>query len=177
MNFEITNVARQKYPRIAWEWHPDGWCFRGVTTTLAVGVSGMYGLLLAGQLGALGAAMLIGAGLAWPTLLVGVWMRSAPAWRFARLDWCLWTMTVGSVAMTLGLLAAATNALLPQPFAPLVPLLGDLLLADVAMGWVFTRYAPTVGVARSVAIALWVGGMNGFLAAVCGLAVLLERIA
>ena len=156
-------------------WHPDGWCFRGVTTTLAVAVSAMYGLLLAAQLGSLGAAVLIGAGLAWPMLLLGVWTQSDPAWRFARLDWCLWTMTVGSVAMTLGLLAAATNALLVQPVSPLVPLLGGLLIADVAMSWVLTRYAPTVNVARPLALTLWVGGMNGFLAAVCGLAALLER--
>lgn len=155
-------------------WHPDCWCFRGVTTTLAFAVSGMYGLLLTEQLGSLGAATLVGAGLAWPTLLAAVWFRSPPVWRFARLDWCLWTMTVGSVAMTLGLLATAVGQLVDLD--PLVTLLGGLLLANVAMGWVFTRYAPALGVKRNTALLIWVGGMNGFLAAVVGLAAWLERI-
>ncbi len=153
-------------------WHPDCWCFRGVTTALALGISGMYGLLLADRLGTLGGATLIGAGLAWPTLLAAIWCRSEPAWRFARLDWCLWTMTVGSVAMTLGLLATAV--ITPLGFDPLVALLGGLLLADVAMGWVFTRYAPSLGVTRTIALLLWIVGMNGFLTAVIALAALLE---
>lgn len=156
-------------------WHPDCWCFRGVTTALAFTVSGMYGLLLADRLGVLGGAILMGAGLAWPTLLAVVWFRSPTGWRFARLDWCLWTMTVGSVAMTLGLLATAVGQLVD--LNPLITLLGGLVLADVAMGWVFTRYAPTLDVKRTTALLIWVVGMNGFLAGVVGLAAWLERIA
>lgn len=141
-------------------WHPDGWCFRGVTTVLALAVSGMYAFLLFDQLGVIGATLLVGAGLAWPALLAGVWIFSAARWRFARLDWCLWTMTVGSVAMALALLL---NLFTPNP---ILTLLGGLLFADVAMGWVLTRYALTVGVQRTTALLLWVGGMNGLLAAI-----------
>lgn len=142
-------------------WHPDSWCFRSVAITLAVAVSGLYALLLTEPLGILGAALLIGAGSAWPALLLGVWFRSEVKLRFARIDWCIWTMTVGSVAMTLGLLAAYVGQILW--LEPLWILVGGLFIADVAMGWVFTRYAPAIGVRRLDAMILWIGGMNGFL--------------
>lgn len=143
-------------------WHPDGWCFRGVTCVLALAVSGVYGVALTSELGVIGAVLLIAAGLAWCVLHAGLWRCSPPRLRPARVDWCLWTMTVGSVAMALGLLAAAiTGRTLPA-------LLGGLSVADVAMGWVFTRYAPTVRVSRTAALLLWVTGMNGLLIAAVG---------
>ncbi|MEM1109419.1 MAG: hypothetical protein AAGH99_12105 [Planctomycetota bacterium] len=155
-------------------WQPDGWGFRGTTTTLALAVSGIYGLLFAEQFGIPGAATLIGAGIAWPLLLAAVWLRSEPAWRLARLDWCLWTMTVGSVVMAFGLLA--TTIAIPLGMNPLATLAGGLLAADIAMGLAFTRYAPALSVRCRTALLIWVLGMNGFLFGVVTLAAWLERI-
>lgn len=46
-------------------------------------------------------------------------------------------------------------------FAPLA----GLANADLAMAWVFTRYAPTVAVRRVHALLIWIAGMNGLLVA------------
>ncbi|MEM7626930.1 MAG: hypothetical protein AAF333_15150 [Planctomycetota bacterium] len=134
-------------------WHPDGWCFRGVATTLALAVSGLFAVLLLAEGGLL---FMIAAGLAWSIFLMGIWNCSEPQWKYARLDWCFWTMTVGCVVMAAGLFL---GNLFPAHQTPL--LLGALGVADVAMGWVFTRYAPTVGVSRPKALGLWAGCMNG----------------
>lgn len=139
-------------------WHHDGWCFRGVTTTLALAVSGLYAAHpFFAQTGyPNGVFIMIAAGIAWPILFLGVWNSSEPRWKYTRLDWCFWTMTVGSVAMTTGLFVAQ---LFPTNQESV--LLATLGVADVAMGWVFTRYAPTVGVTRPRALWIWGVCMNG----------------
>ena len=145
-------------------WYPNGWCLRGTAVALALAVSGMFGMVVAQPFGVLGVVTLIGAGLAWPTLLIGVWLSSAPAWRFARLDWCLWIMTVGSVVMAMGLCVYFVRIILWVELPnPKLFLLGGLFAADAAMGWVMTRYAPSVEISRITAGMLWIVGMNGFL--------------
>ncbi|MEO1235845.1 MAG: hypothetical protein AAFX76_03545 [Planctomycetota bacterium] len=159
-------------------WHPDGWCFRGVATALSLAVSGAYAVWGFEALGFVGASVLLAAGLAWPALLAGVWMASPRGLRRSRIDWCVWTMAVGSTAMAIGLTACLVLAAqhTTPSVHPWLALVGGVLLADVAMGWVFTRYAPTVGVRRWTAVGVWVVGMNGFLLAVVGLAIALERL-
>ncbi|MEM1027905.1 MAG: hypothetical protein AAGJ38_07455 [Planctomycetota bacterium] len=155
-------------------WHPNCWCYRGVATTLALAVSGMYGLFLTQTLGILGAGVLLGAAIAWPIFLALVWFSTPPALRFARLDWGLWAMTVGSVVMAMGLLATLIGSIAGWP--PLATLLSGLLVADVAMGWVLTRYAPGVAVSRRAALLMWVGGMNLFLLAFVGFAAMAPSV-
>jgi len=145
-------------------WHPDGWYFRGVAVALALAVSCLFAICMAQPFGTLGVVTLIGAGLAWPTLLAVVWFLSDPLWRFARLDWCLWAMTVGSVVMAMGLCTYFVRLVLWIDLpAPELFLLGGLLTADVAMCFVLTRCAPSVGVSRTAAALMWIAGMNGFL--------------
>ena len=159
-------------------WHPDGWCFRGVATALSLAVSGAYAVWGFEAFGFSGASVLLAAGLAWPLLLAGVTVMSPRGFRRARIDWCIWTMTVGSTAMAMGLTAFLVLMIggVSLSVDPWVALLGGLVLADAAMGWVFTRYAPTVGVGRWTAVGVWVLGMNGFLFAVVACAIALERL-
>ncbi|MEL7089113.1 MAG: hypothetical protein AAGL98_11845 [Planctomycetota bacterium] len=146
---------------------------------LALAVSGMYAAWGYNAFDFFGAGVLFAAGLAWPVFLGGLYVLSSADWRWARIYWGLWTMTVGTAVMAVGLCAATLLALAFTGLSvyPWWALLGGLWLADVAMGGLLVGYAPGVGITRPVALGLWVGGMNGFLVAVCGLAVLFERIA
>ncbi|MEM9418521.1 MAG: hypothetical protein AAGA25_05620 [Planctomycetota bacterium] len=148
-------------------WTPNRWCFRVAAVVLSLGVSGMYGILLTEHLAEYGMAILLGAGIAWFVLLSGVWFSSQSKWRFARMDWCLWTMAVGSIMMTIALLAA--TALPSLGFDPMPLLLGGLLLADLTMGWALISQAPKLEVKRVTAALTWIVGMNGFLLAFLGL--------
>ena len=166
MTFVAHPIARPET-----RWTPPVWCFRSVAAALAVAVSGRYGLWLADLLGPWGGALLGGAAAAWAVLLGLVAWRSPGVWRWPRVDWCVWTMTVGSVVMAAALLAVAVVERMARAEAggmtnPVAAtLLGGLLVADAAMAWVLTRNAPAVGMPRPLALLLWLGGMNGFLAA------------
>lgn len=105
------------------------------------------------------------AALAWCGLFGLTWWLSPAAQRVPRFDWCLWTVTVGSMVMLvwLALGQAAAAAGLRSELTRVAPLAG-LATADLAMAWVFVRYAPTVAVRRHEALLIWVGGMNGLLA-------------
>ena len=114
------------------------------------------------------------AALAWCGLFGLTWALSPVAQRVPRFDWCLWTVTVGSVWMLawLALSQSATVAGLDPALTRWGPLFG-LATANVAMAWVFTRYAPTVAVRRRDALLIWIGGMNGLLALGLALGILL----
>lgn len=147
-------------------WMPDPACFRGVLIALTCAVSLAYGA--AGVADTLPIRLDVAvttAAAAWGALFSLTWALSPRALRTPRFDWCLWTVTVGSMFMlawlALGQTAAAAGV---DPgltrFAPLV----GLVNANLAMAWVFTRYAPTVAVRRRDALLIWIGGMNGLLA-------------
>lgn len=150
-------------------WQPNRWCLRVVAVVLSLGVSGMYGILLTEHLAEYGMAILVGAGMAWLILLTCIWFCSQAKWRFARLDWCLWTMGIGSVVMTVALLAA--TALPVFGLSPSLILLVGLVLADITMGWVLISQAPKLEVKHATAAWTWLVGMNGFLLAFIGLSV------
>ncbi len=119
--------------------------------------------------------------MAWGILLAVLWKLSPSSMRWARLDWAIWTMTVGSVVMAIALLVSdltyqSSEAVMrTSEELKLWVLLGGLAVADGAMGWVLTRNAPSVGISRFRAAAIWIGGMNGFLLAVAGGVWCLER--
>ena len=144
---------------------PNPACFRGVLIALTCGVSLAYAAADTRMLPVSVGVAIPTAALAWVALFGLTWKFSPPALRIPRFDWCLWTVTVGSMFMLAWLAlgqAAAAAGIDPEltRFAPLV----GLANANVAMAWVFTRYAPTVAVRRRDALLIWIGGMNGLLA-------------
>lgn len=147
-------------------WHPPPRATRGVLIILTCAVSLAYAA--AGVAHTLpvhpGAAVGVAA-LAWCGLFGLTWRLSPAAHRVARFDWCLWTVTVGSVVMLVWLAAgqAAAACEIAPHLTRYAPLAG-LANANLAMAWVFTRYAPAVAVRRRDALLIWIGGMNGLLA-------------
>ena len=148
-------------------WFPGAACFRGVLIALSCAVSLAYAAAgVANTLPAHPGAAVAVATVAWCALFTLTWALSPARHRVARFDWCLWTVTVGSVFMLAWLAigqAAAALGMNPQ-LARFAPLAG-LANADLAMAWVFTRYAPTVAVRRVHALLIWIAGMNGLLVA------------
>ena len=150
-------------------WMPHAVCARGVLIALTCAVSLSYAVTQAATDIAdalpihLGVAVGVAA-LAWCGLFGLTWALSPVARRLPRFDWCLWTVTVGSVFMLawLALSQSATVAGIDPDLTRWGPLLG-LATANVAMAWFFTRYAPTVAVRRRDALLIWIGGMNGLL--------------
>ncbi len=145
---------------------PFSAAMRGLFITLTCAVSLAYAA--AGVANTLpvhpGAAVGVAA-LAWCGLFGLTWKLSPAAQRIARFDWCLWTVTAGSVVMLVWLAlgqAAAAWGIAPtlSPYAPLA----GLINANLVMTWTFTRHARAVRVRRRDALLIWIGGMNGLLA-------------
>jgi len=153
-------------PAPSTRWMPSPACFRGVLITLTCGVSLAYAAADTSALPARLGIAVTTAAVAWGVLFGLAWALSPAALRTPRFDWCLWTVTVGSMFMLawLALSQTAAAAGLDPRFTRWGPLLG-LATADVAMAWVFTHYAPTVAIRRRDALLIWIPGMNGLLAA------------
>ena len=157
-------------------WTPNALCLRVVSSVLAVAISGRYAVGLTDLMGPAGLALLGGAAVAWLVMLMLIHRLSPADLRWPRLDWAIWTMTVGSVVMAVALLVAGLWQRLAGPgSAVLAILLGGLLVADAAMAWVLTRNAPAVEVTRGQALLIWLPGMNGLLATLVAATWWLER--
>jgi len=109
----------------------------------------------------------IASALSWPAL--GVYLTIVSPDRATRQRWfgaCLLTVAFGE----LWLRAAAGWNLLAGVIAPSSTVFfaahaALLLGADTTMGVVFTRHGQRLGMARRLAIVVWVVGMNGVFAA------------
>ncbi|MEM6459918.1 MAG: hypothetical protein AAF710_11070 [Planctomycetota bacterium] len=127
------------------------------------------------------AAVVTAAAACWVALFCGVWFAPPADLRWPRIDWCLWTVGVGSVVLLAGAVAVlltfvglglidqhlpwSWNQFIGNWLAPAILPGATLLVADGVMAHAMIRHAPRVGVSRRCAAAIWFGGMNGLLLA------------
>ncbi len=135
---------------------------------IAVAVAGTvtYGVHVADRfaradLAWLGPGIAWGAGVSWAVLAALTALKIQNRQQLGRLaDHALVTLTLGMVGVLTALALTKTTAAPPVPTH--LALLG---LSNVAMGAYFIARAPAAGLKRGVAAAIWIGLMNGVLAA------------